>query len=391
MATRYQVVLLGPRSAAADAVRVLLHTRVEELGLDPDASLVFLDRDSFDRYDPKGPAVGVYFGTPRHDPADLRVLDVLAGDGITVVPVVEDLARFAELVPEPLHPVNGMQVDATQERVQALAGLLLERLNLLRASRRLFISYRRTDSRSVAIQLYEALDARGFDVFLDTVSIRPGEPFQEELWHRLADTDVMVLLDTERFVGSRWTTEELARASSMSVGILQVVWPGHTRNPNTGLALPRYLTPADFQGGSHTSPQAQLTDAAVADLAGMTESLRARSLAARQDGLIREFQQAARQASRSAVLNPERYISLFSSTNEEIAVIPTVGVPDALRCNQGEDLVGAIRQNAIRQVYLVYDHRSLRDQWLQHLGWLDSHLPVRTLRITDAYAWVSSL
>ena len=103
-----------------------------------------------------------------------------------------------------------------------VASVLLEGLGLLRKSRRLFISYRRVETQGVAIQLYEQLDASGFDVFLDTHSLRPGEPFQEVVWHRLADTDVVVLLDSPGFLASRWTEEELARANSTNLQILQL-------------------------------------------------------------------------------------------------------------------------------------------------------------------------
>src|SRR5580693_1170618 len=104
---------------------------------------------------------------------------------------------------------------------EAIAARLLEALALLRETRRLFISYRRSESRKVAIQLYEALDEKTFDVFLDTISIRPGEEFQKVLAHRLADVDVIVLLHTRDFIGSRWTITELTQANAMNVAILR--------------------------------------------------------------------------------------------------------------------------------------------------------------------------
>lgn len=392
MTTRYQVIVLGHPNATADAVRDRVRTRVGELGLDPAQMLVFLDGASFaGGYDRAAPSVGVYFGGGSHAQADLDALEVLAGDAVTVVPVVDDLARFTSLVPERLRPVNGMRVDGSAERVEALASLLLEWLNLLRAARRLFISYRRWESSPVASQLYETLDERGFDVFLDTHSIRPGEPFQDELWHRLSDTDVVVLLDTKDFLGSQWTREELARASAMSIGILQLVWPGQTRIRGSELAVPRYLEPGDFAGPAQTGDGARLRKDVLSEVAGRVESLRARSLGARQDGMIREFQKAAALAGRRTVLNPERYISLFSGTGKEIAVIPTVGAPDAWRYHQGQELIARFRQNNIEQVYLAYDHRSLRERWLAHLTWLDERLPVKTVRITDVEAWARNL
>ena len=60
--------------------------------------------------------------------------------------------------------VNGLQI-STDADVARLVSIAFENLHLLRLERRLFISYRRAESTDVAIQLFEALDERGFDVF----------------------------------------------------------------------------------------------------------------------------------------------------------------------------------------------------------------------------------
>ena len=77
-----------------------------------------------------------------------------------------------------------------------LASAILECVGLMRRQRRVFLSYRSVESRAAALQLHDLLTARGFDVFLDTHVIRPGDPFQDVLWHRLCDSDVLIMLDT---------------------------------------------------------------------------------------------------------------------------------------------------------------------------------------------------
>ena len=59
-----------------------------------------------------------------------------------------------------------------------------------------YLSYKRVDSAAAVLQLHEALGSFGFDVFLDTFDVRPGEDFQAILWHRLCDSDVMIIPDT---------------------------------------------------------------------------------------------------------------------------------------------------------------------------------------------------
>jgi TIR domain len=68
--------------------------------------------------------------------------------------------------------------------------------------------------------------ARLFDVFLDTHGIAPAEDFQTMLWHRLCDSDVLVMLDTPNYFGSRWTSAEFGRALAKGIAVLRVGWPG---------------------------------------------------------------------------------------------------------------------------------------------------------------------
>src|ERR1700739_880428 len=164
------------------------------------------------------PTVAVFFGSipaPRLSPPDVTRLDQLLADGSLIIPVVADTTKFSTLVPPQITSLNGVSLTDCGAACERLASRLLEGFGLLREKRRLFISYRRVETSGVAAQLYEALDAAGFDVFLDTHGVlRPGDPFQDVLWHRLADTDVALLLDSPGFLASRWTEEELARANT---------------------------------------------------------------------------------------------------------------------------------------------------------------------------------
>ena len=90
-------------------------------------------------------------------------------------------------------------------------------------------------SRDAAVQLHDALTARGFDVFLDTHSIRPGKVFQDDLWRSAyCNSDVVVMLDTKRILfESKWTREEFRPSSGVRYS-----------HPATRLAVP-HAQPAD--------------------------------------------------------------------------------------------------------------------------------------------------
>ena len=142
------------------------------------------------------------------------------------VTVVSNLKHVSTEIPESIRHINAIEAVLPDLNFDYIVSLLLEGFRLLRRERRLFISYKRDDSQAVANQLYDALDARSFDVFIDIRSVPPAADFQAELWHRLSDSDVVILIDTPGFRSSRWTTEELARANATNIQILHRLWPG---------------------------------------------------------------------------------------------------------------------------------------------------------------------
>jgi len=223
----YQIICFEPAGLGRiEALQNVIRQRFTDLDFDVETAVTFLSYSQVEQCDLRSPTVGVYFGsaTTADDATRDRIKNLLAS-AVTVVPVVDDLTNYQSLVPAELYPINGLQFDAEAPNYETIAARLLEELHLLRETRRLFISYRRSESRDVAIQLYEALDGKGFDVFLDTVSIRPGEDFQKMLHYRLADVDVIVLLHTMGFMERRWTVEELTNANRLNVAILRLEWP----------------------------------------------------------------------------------------------------------------------------------------------------------------------
>ena len=126
--------------------------------------------------------------------------------------------------------------DLGGSRTERIATALLECVGLLPRQRRVFVSYRRDDARQAALQLFNALSARLFDVFLDTHGIAPAEDFQAVLWHRLCDSDVLVMLDTPGYFESRWTNAEYGRALAKGISVLRIGWPGVSPSLRTATA-----------------------------------------------------------------------------------------------------------------------------------------------------------
>lgn len=390
MTIKYQIIKIGADNLFYKEVLDTLYQHIEELGL-PKESILEIDENNFKTgYKGNAPTFCLYFGSDSGYFKNIDLLDILIKDANLILPVVSDLKKFSSQIPKELENVNGFELASINE-IEKLVSCILEGLSLLRLSRRLFISYKRDESSTVAIQLFEQLEKNGFDVFLDTHSIRPGEPFQEELWHRMSDTDVVVMLNTPGFLNSKWTTQELAKANSMSIGILQLIWPSHTLERDAELSVPISLTFNDFKNCLLGRSTKSLTDYAVHKIVNQIESLRARSLASRQDNIIAEFIASSNRVGKKADLQSEKFITIKRSDGKELVVIPTVGVPQAFTYNQSEELVVRIKSKNVAGVYLLFDHRNIIEKWIKHLDWLDSYLPVKTIKIVKAEEWLKTI
>src|SRR5690606_20271092 len=88
----------------------------------------------------------------------------------------------------------------------------------------------------------------------DTHDIRPAEPFQEMLWHRLVDCDVVIMLDTPDYFGSKWTAQELGRSLSKGIQILRLIWPDHIPTRFLSLSDTIQLTAGDLTASKELTP-----------------------------------------------------------------------------------------------------------------------------------------
>ena len=315
--------------------------------------------------------------------------------GILVLPIVSDKARFGDLVPPALAHLNAASLAECGAEMERLAACVMESYGLLRHRRRLFISYRRAEASGVAAQLYEELDAAGFDVFLDTHgSIRPGERFQDVLWHRLSDTEVALVLDTPGFLASRWTEEELARANSACIQMLQVTWPGQEELAPSALSTFLTLEGDSFEPGAMIGPAARLTATQMSAIVDAVEGLRARALAARHNFLVAELVREAHDAGLQAYQTPDRLLVVRrrDAAGKEVLILPTVGVPDAEQYQLAAVFHARQRDDGrayLSPAILLYDDGGLMRRWREHLSWLDSNLSTaRGLALTDAAGWL---
>jgi hypothetical protein len=182
-----------------------------------------------------------------------------------------------------------------------------------------------------------------------------------------------------------------AKANSMSIGILQLIWPSHTLERDAELSVPISLAYNDFKNCFWERSTKSLTNSAIHKIVSQIESLRARSLASRQDNIITEFIASSNRVGVKADLQSEKFITIKQRDGKELVIIPTVGVPQAFAYNQSEELVSRIKSKNVVGAFLLFDHRNIREKWIKHLDWLDNYLPVRTIKIVKVEEWLKTI
>ena len=381
MQFKYQVILLGSLNKVSDSIIDLLFQQIEELKLSKDAYKIIRKNDIEEEYTGNQPTYVLYFGSTTKPHEDEKYLGNLIKDGNLVLPIYQN--SFQDEIPKILENQNGLKYDSTKEI--KIVNLVLEAFGKLRNTRKVFISYKRNESTSVAIQLFEALESSNFDVFLDTHSIKQGEAFQEELWHRMTDCDVIVVLNTPTFLESRWCKEEIAESSAKKIGVIQLVWPGHKLEPMAEICFPRQLKNSDFKNCIFNKRKSKLTATAVREILEQVESVRARNLASRQDELITNFLNIARSLGKDMNLQPER---LITEEAKKRLFVPLVGIPQSIDCEQSLKIKAEINRHDIEKVFLIYDDLRIRERWLKHLDYLNDHLDVETVKMQNFDTWL---
>ncbi|AXJ90543.1 hypothetical protein DKP84_12320 [Acinetobacter pittii] len=253
---------------------------------------------------------------------------------------------------------------------------------------KVFISYRRIDSQGTADKLYDTLDENGFDVFLDTRSVPPAHNFQDELWHRMTDSDAIILLDTPRFRTSRWTNSELMFANQSNIHILHVLWPNQSEDNVASFNEFIKLAPKDFKMKSLSKrgipyKGKTICRRSLRRIVDRTEQLRARAISLRYKYLVDNFCDAAKDAGYNPSVQIDQWISIPDWKDNGLAVIPAIGVPTANRIN---DIFNAVEQSNFKSSdkWIIYDNRGVLEEWLKHLDWLDEHLPIKAVNMTKA-------
>ncbi len=378
---QYQIGLMGDYHRSKDQLEITFERRFNDLGYQSGDFHLLYGEEIFKR-ERRAPFAVMYFGHEKAQSEDTDLLQDILADSIVLLPIVEDLSKFSTLVHPLIKHINGIQLDYMDQAFERDVGTILENFLLLRKDRRLFISYKRDDARLIALQLYEELDKRKFDVFLDTHGVPSGEDFQSILWHRLADSDVVVLLDTPNFFESRWTKEEFARANATGVQILHLLWPGRTIPSEASLSNFMQLCCEDFNG-QETGDKAKFSTITLEKITIEVESLRARALAGRHRSLVSTFCDEAKRLGIDVNVQPSKHV-VFQGRKNKGYVMPLVGVPSSQRLHEVYQDITDL-ESSLGNIWAIYDSHGLQKSTIEHFSWLNASLPLKTYSVHSVF------
>lgn len=369
---KYQLVLLGQeRTAKAPAVIAEVKKCFRDVGLDFAQHGQLLE-GATKLPEWKGFPVAVWFGgSDIADDNEVKLVDELLARGFNVFPVVASLNNYKASTPANLHPMNGQEFNVARVACDIMIGF-----RLARRFRQAFISYKRDESGGVGNQLFHELTERGYRVFLDTVSVEAGADFQKSLWSRMADVDLLVLLDSPKALSSEWVHKELLRASDLGMGVVQLIWPNHKRTAGTDFSAPLALLGTDFVNGKADRHDA-LTDGMLRKVVDTVESERIRSLNARRTRLVEGLLSTVAGKGVTLLIHPARQVDVMKGADKLAEVVPFVGVPDSIAVYEHDLGKGH------EQTFVVYNGLGVDEQWAAHLKWLNEKATIEVFQIDD--------
>jgi hypothetical protein len=369
----YELAVMGAAAAGQiDELERYVSEGIERFGLHLGQEVTWSVCPTDFKVPQKIPAAIAFFGGSGIAEAGV---DAALRHGISILPIASAETNIGAEIPSSLKPLNCLTYAG--HGPQRIATALLECVGLLPRQRRVFVSYRRDGAREAALQLFNALSARVFDVFLDTHGIAPGEDFQAVLWHRLCDSDVLIMLDTPGYFESRWTNAEYGRALAKQISVLRVGWPGVNSSPRTATA-----SRVDLAAVEVDSTTGRLAEDAIERICMHVETVRGQSHAVRNLNLFSNLRLAVECiGGKVSGVGLHNAIYLTLPDGREIVAYPTVGVPTSVTLND------AIVHGAGRAVAIVFDHIGLHRRWLDHLDWLGTNIQAaRWIKVSEA-AW----
>ena len=184
------------------------------------------------------------------------------------------------------------------------------------------------------------------------------------------------------------------RVNSLGLGVVQVVWPGHSPTPGTEFSLlsRRQLEVSDFEGGG-TGVGGRLKTTVLREILEKVEQSRISSLGLRRLQVIGELKDQAASHKLDALVQSAGYVELRKKCACIALAFPIVGLPDAWAIHELEMAWKRHRKRwrADKQIRVVFDGLGMRPEREAHLVWLNDSLSLKTITLEGLPSWCIEL
>lgn len=305
----------------------------------------------------------VYYGNSKDDASwKYSKLDV---DNIVknqkIIPVVRDLKNFNDVIPKDISSINGVQISDSVE-IGKLKCLIEERLGLIESNRKVFISYKRSDSSGLANQLYDALIKSHYKPFLDSYSIDYGVDFQEYLKHELSDASVFIFINSPQYDLSEFTREEFTICNQLQMGVVEIFAPNAKNLQESGFSVQYILQESISENKSYDKNTVNGIIRLIEDNRLEMESFRRKAicdqLSSMHDDLVENIDGKT-----------------FSSRTAGQTYFPILHIPTSFDMQTIQDMGLSNSQGVYNGLYCRRDVHS-------HLEWLNGFSPIKLIDIT---------
>ncbi len=218
-----------------------------------------------------------------------------------------------------------------------------------------FISYLRGDASVVADQIHDALRRIGYRVFLDRFSGTPGHVFPSELAEAMAESDAVLVLETQNICRSKWTMWEAAFAHRYRIGPLAVNFQ----------SAPQLLSAGSRRHRVNASPSAQIPKADIDNIVGFIQGQLPQLAVKRRAYYETLIRLAARTRGGTVAHNQSGVLTIRDSGGVGKADALATGMPAQLR-----HVHRLVEASGVSEKLIAGEHCHLQGATLADLQWL---------------------
>lgn len=296
-----------------------------------------------------------------------------------VIPVVFDENSELKRMNQSIQSINFFcfNKNVCNKSIKLLSEVILSRMGLMKNARKVFISYKRSETDKLAEYVRKELLKEGFSVFLDKSDIDVGTDFMQEIRYSIAESDIFLMLNSKTYYDSIYTKKELYAACISGLAIIVL-----------------------SQENTMAKDLCGLTCIHISEIDKINEPEKKKLIEEIEDARTKLWQSRHNRLNNKLLMFKEYEKSLqgfyVPTKSERIhkSIFPIVGLPTTMdfqrikQYEKKEDYQDA--NQSVGKVYAFYDNLSLPSSYSRHLDWLDKEMPnvnlVNTSRFEEEFS-----